>query len=57
MSADERGDDLNVQGGAVVEILLVDSLERVFRASVKTVSEFDGGIGAGAEVKSSTLDL
>jgi hypothetical protein len=41
----------------MVEIHLVDSLEGGFIASVKTVGEFDGWVGARAEVKSSALDL
>jgi hypothetical protein len=41
----------------VVEIRLVDRLEGGFIASVKTVGEFDGWVGARAEVESSALDL
>jgi len=41
----------------VVEIRLVDRLEGGFIAPVKTVGEFDGWVGARAEVESSALDL
>lgn len=41
----------------MVEISLVDSLEGVLLAPVKTGGEFDGGVGARAEVESSALDL
>ena len=55
--ADKTRDDLDVERGPVVEINLVDSLEGVLSASVKTRGEFNGGVGARAEIKSSALDL
>ena len=57
MSADERRDDIDVEGAAVVEISLVNRLEGVLVASIKAGGELNGGVGAGAEVESSALDL
>jgi hypothetical protein len=41
----------------MVEISLVNSLEGVLVASIKTSSEFNGGVRARAKVESSALDL
>ncbi len=57
MSADEGRDNIDVERGSMVKIDLVDSLERVLIASIKTGGEFDGGVGAGPKVESGTLDL
>lgn len=55
--ADEVRDDLDVQCRSVVEVGVVDSLERSFLASVKADGELNSWVGAGAEVKSLTLGL
>lgn len=41
----------------MVEIHLVDSLEGGFIASIETLGEFDGWVGARAEIESSSLDF
>jgi len=41
----------------VLEICLVDSLEGVFLASIKSSGELDSGVRARAEIESSALDL
>lgn len=54
-SADEAGDDVDVESGALAEVTLVVGGEGGLTATVKAISELDGGVGARAEVKSTVL--
>jgi len=48
--ADELGDDLGIQGTAVVEVRLIGGLERVLLAAVEARAEHDGWVRALVEV-------
>lgn len=55
--ADEVGDDLDAQRGAVVEVGLVDGRERLLRGPVLLGAEGDGRVAARAEVERGTAVL
>lgn len=53
--ADEVADDVDVEGGSLAEVGLVDGTEGGIAAAVETDGELDGRVGAAAEVEGAVL--
>lgn len=51
LPADETGDDLDVEGAAVVEVSRVGGGERLLLAAVEAGGELNGRVAAGPEVQ------